>query len=373
MSDRRHDLPTLAMLVGDTERFAADHWGKVPLLRRHVELPPLVTLDQLDAWIAAGARRPAFRLVQEGETFDAGVGTRRARIGGREVDDLADPTAIASRLARGASLVAQNLELAVPSVATFVSSLSDELSHPVQANAYLSPPSAQGLGRHRDNHDVFVLQLEGIKRWDVDGLGEIEMRPGDVLYLPTATAHDARTTDRTSLHLTIGVLRVTVRQVLRRLVDRLEGADEALPVGFGRGDDLEPWLSKRLGVIAESLTVFELADHEVARARARRTADGRGAVASMARRLQIGPSSQLQLAPSATMVEVDGRGGGVELHVHGRIVEVPAAGREAIALLTTGRVVAAGDLPGLDAQSRIVLARRLVREGVVDLRGPSGG
>jgi hypothetical protein len=365
MTDRRHDLPTLAALVGDTDRFAGEHWGRVPLVRRHVDLPPLLSVDQLDTWIGSGARRPSFRLVQEGITFDSGAGTRRARVGGRDVDDLAHPAAIAALLARGATLVAQNLELGVPAVATFVQALSDDLSHPVQANAYLSPPAAHGLGRHRDNHDVFVLQLEGTKRWDVEGTGEIELRPGDVLYLPTSIAHDAHTTDRTSLHLTIGVLRVTIRQALRRLVDRLDGADEALPVGFARSGELEPWLSKRLGAIAETLTVFELADAEVARARARRSADGRGAVASMARRLHIGPASRIQFADAARIVD----GGHVaEVHVGGRVVEVPAAGRPALDLLAAGSVVAVGDLPGLDPQSRVVLARRLVREGVVELR-----
>ena len=34
-------------------------------------------------------------------------------------------------------------------------------------NAYLSPPSARGLELHFDFHDVFVLQLDGAKRWRV--------------------------------------------------------------------------------------------------------------------------------------------------------------------------------------------------------------
>ena len=57
-------------------------------------------------------------------------------------------------------------------------------SHHVQANAYLSPPNAAGLNPHRDLHDVIVVQLEGDKCWDVEGLGEVRLGEGDVLYLP---------------------------------------------------------------------------------------------------------------------------------------------------------------------------------------------
>ena len=36
------------------------------------------------------------------------------------------------------------------------------------ANLYCTPPGgAQGLSRHVDDHDVLVMQLEGIKRWRI--------------------------------------------------------------------------------------------------------------------------------------------------------------------------------------------------------------
>ena len=37
----------------------------------------------------------------------------------------------------------------------------------MQVNAYLTPQAAKGLELHFDYHDVFVVHLEGSKRWRV--------------------------------------------------------------------------------------------------------------------------------------------------------------------------------------------------------------
>ena len=115
----------------------------------------------------------------------------------------------------------------------------------MQINAYLSPSSARGLDVHFDYHDVFVVQLEGTKRWRVwaptersrdpiggkhavprptlEELGEpildLVLEPGDVLYLPRGHPHVAETTDRASAHLTVGVLAITWHRVVRRAID----------------------------------------------------------------------------------------------------------------------------------------------------------
>ena len=48
-----------------------------------------------------------------------------------------------------------------------VRSLEREFSTRFQANIYLTPGNAQGFHPHYDSHDVFVVQLQGTKRWRV--------------------------------------------------------------------------------------------------------------------------------------------------------------------------------------------------------------
>ena len=115
----------------------------------------------------------------------------------------------------------------------------------MQINAYLSPVAAKGLELHFDFHDVFVLQLDGCKRWRVweplartrqpvrtgpkepmptfGELGEpamdLTLRAGDCLYLPRGFPHAAETVDAASSHLTIGVMAPAWHQAVRHAVD----------------------------------------------------------------------------------------------------------------------------------------------------------
>lgn len=110
----------------------------------------------------------------------------------------------------------------------------------VGANAYLTPAKSQGFAPHFDDIDAFVCQVHGRKRWRVYGprpdklddlprassvdfspedIEECEvlydriLKPGDMLYLPRGTIHQAEcpedgdaegsVLDRGSLHVTI--------------------------------------------------------------------------------------------------------------------------------------------------------------------------
>jgi hypothetical protein len=46
-----------------------------------------------------------------------------------------------------------------PPIVAFSQQLVAELGHPVQANAYITPPSSRGFAPHYDVHDLFVLQV----------------------------------------------------------------------------------------------------------------------------------------------------------------------------------------------------------------------
>nr|XP_045758665.1 ribosomal oxygenase 2 isoform X2 [Mirounga angustirostris] len=83
----------------------------------------------------------------------------------------------------------------------------------VGSNVYITPAGSQGLPPHYDHVEVFILQLEGEKRWRLyhptvplareysveseDRIGrpalEFTLKPGDVLYFPRGTIHQADT------------------------------------------------------------------------------------------------------------------------------------------------------------------------------------
>ncbi|XP_048070812.1 ribosomal oxygenase 2 isoform X3 [Ursus arctos] len=83
----------------------------------------------------------------------------------------------------------------------------------VGSNVYITPAGSQGLPPHYDDVEVFILQLEGEKHWRLyhptvplareysveseDRIGrpahEFTLKPGDFLYFPRGTIHQADT------------------------------------------------------------------------------------------------------------------------------------------------------------------------------------
>lgn len=397
----RGTAQALARCVGDVEGFVADHWGRRPLLTSpntrpsddgHDLFDDVLSLEAIDELVTRGARLPTVRMVADGSPLAPSRFCSPTRLGGQTLDDVVDPVKVVARLADGATLVLQSLHRTSSTVGAFVSRLQEEISHPVQANAYLTPPDASGLAEHGDLHDVLALQLHGSKRWWVDGLGDVTMHPGDVMYVPRGVRHRAETATETSLHLTIGIIRVTYRQVIDRVLRAgPESLDDPLPIGYRhreRRDELERGLDTALDDVLDligSADLSEIAEHEQSRRLAHPPESGR--ISSLVRIDELDLDSVIHwVAPeplARAVDEVDGRlwhWDGLRCHddwsqperitvdLGDRTLTMPITALEVLRTLSNGTPVRVGDLPGLDEPSRVVLVKRLVREAacVVD-------
>ena len=405
-------MQALARCVGDVDEFLQDRFGRAPHLWRagagaHDDL---LTLADVDAQLAGGGlRRPAVRVVRDGELVDPATWTRRARTGAVRVDDLVHPGRVLSLFGEGATIALQSLHRWWDPLTRFCRTLEAELGHAVQANAYLTPPSATGFTPHHDTHDVFVLQLHGTKRWTVraplvvDPLPrhrsdheaaagqpvtlEVELHPGDCLYLPRGHIHSAATAQGASLHLTVGVLVTTVHDVLRRLVDLAADEPElrrtvrragSLTGGAAAGDPAaDPRLADAAqlkGIVAELTAWLERLDGDdadLARSLApvlggppRRAPLLHGVLVDLAELDALDDATVLARRDGVGAPEVQGPV--VELDLGDRRLELPGHLAPALELLLDGAPRPVGELDGLlDRASRAVLCRRLVREGVL--------
>ncbi|HJW60902.1 MAG TPA: cupin domain-containing protein, partial [Actinomycetota bacterium] len=326
-------------------------------------------------------RYPAFRMVKEGKQLDRRSYTRSGRVGGQAVDDLADPRRVYELFYGGATVVLQSLHRFWPPLARFGRDLELALTHPVQVNAYVTPPASQGLGVHHDDHDVFVLQVYGRKRWDVhdpdggpkDQLIVAELAPGDCLYIPQRFPHAAWTVDTASVHLTVGVVPTTWGDVLRRAVvaaveDGL--SDTPLPAGYATDPAaLTAGVADQLGEVRRRLD--KLDPGAIALAAADRFWSGRppiltGQLQQLLALEDIGEDTAVRRRPGAGC-RLRQRGDRLEVLLGDRTLHMPARLAPAMGAILAGDRLVVGDLAGLlDPPSRLVLVRRLVREGLLE-------
>jgi hypothetical protein len=208
---------------------------------------------------------------------------------------------------------------------------------------------------------------------------ETDLATGDALYLPRGFVHSAATQQGTSLHLTLGVLATTVHDVLRQVLDRA-GDDVAfrasLPPGYPFDKDaavrsVKAALSDLMGWL-ERLDPGDVADEVSERFFARRTPllDG-----------QLAEISGLDRIDDTTVVRRRARGpvaighddGRLRLTLGDRRLLLPGALEPAVRRLLDGAARPVADLADLlDPDSRRVLVRRLVREGVLRTAAGAG-
>lgn len=397
LPDHRDGAAILRRFVGDdVDGFLRTAFGRHPVLHRagadDGELP--LTFDDVDELLTARSlRSPAFRLVRDGSPLPRSTYTRSGRIGGVAVDDLPDPGRVFEHVHRGATLVLQGLHRYWPPITRLCRGLEDVLTHPVQANAYLTPPASRGLEVHHDTHDVLALQLAGTKhwvvhepaveaplpsqRWSADRYTpgplvlDTVLDAGDCLYLPRGTPHAAETTTGVSLHLTVGIRPVTWVDVLRRAFARVE--DEAalrasLPAGFADDPaELVAGVAARLEEAAawlRKLDPSELTDEVVECFRTQRQPRLEGQLGRLLHAELIDDDSVVRPRDGVARLR---RGGDdrTEIVTADRVVALPAGLTAAVDRLLAGAEVRVGTLAGLDAEGRCVLVRRLVREGIL--------
>ncbi|HKF86966.1 MAG TPA: cupin domain-containing protein, partial [Propionibacteriaceae bacterium] len=162
----------LSQLISiDSERFATHYWGTQALLSRAAELSgnfaELLNNEAIDELVSQrGLRTPFLRVAKNGSTLAEKAFTGPGGVGATIADQVSDDKLV-RLFADGSTLVLQALHRVWPPIIEFCQRLATELGHPVQANAYVTPPQNQGFSNHYDVHDVFVLQLEGSKRWQI--------------------------------------------------------------------------------------------------------------------------------------------------------------------------------------------------------------
>ncbi|GAA2756902.1 cupin domain-containing protein [Actinopolymorpha rutila] len=384
----------LAPVTG--KEFLEEHWEHTPL---HVSrqdssyFAELFTAHDVDDLLYGGGHVFTNLAAVEGS-----AGTERV-LRGVPADDRShrDGRVSLARIralqAQGGTVLLHSVHRNVPRVGALAREVESALQCPVNVNMYLTPAHAQGFSAHFDDHDVFVVQIGGRKRWRLyptvrelplrfetltrdaedhqEPSAEYELCAGDTLYLPRGTIHEAFTdSDQPSLHLTIGLEVFRWADVLARAVrdcarDHLP-LRRALPPGWVN----DPAGTRAASVVPELLRA--VADRVEAEAAVR--ALGGGFVESLPE-LPDGSlvhghdaddlrAETLLVRRADALCQVDTSDGTAVIRYPGNDLRGPASIGPALRFVaSTGCAFRPGDLPGpLTAEAKLVLARRLTRD-----------
>ena len=347
-----------------------------------------------------GLRTPFIRLARNGAVVDSSSFTGGGGVGAEIADQVRDDR-VAALFAEGTTVVLQALHRTWPAVIEFATELGAELGHPVQANAYVTPPSSRGFSAHYDVHDVFVLQLAGRKHWTMhapvhpdplrdqpwndhaaavaararDDAPAIDtvLEPGDAMYLPRGWLHAATALGEVSAHLTVGI-HVVTRFALVEALTALVAADPrlraSLPLGIDVADPAAARAAPRRGPRGA---------RRRPRPRPGRRRGPAGARAGVVRRAaRTGrPVAVATFAEGLAAGDTVRLRPGLRFRLHRRRrpcragaarPDDHAAGRHRAGAAGGARTrirPPSGGLPGLDEADQLVLVRRLLREGVV--------
>lgn len=371
----------LGLLSGDAVTFVREVWGSRLLVHEADpdELAAIFGINDADHLVTTTAlRTPQVRLAKDGAVVDPAEYTRRATIAGQPMTGLVDTRRALALFDGGATIVFQGLQRYWEPLRQLVRGLERELGHPCQANAYLTPPGSQGFALHSDTHDVFTFQTYGTKEWelhDADGVHRVLMKPGTSMYLPTGTPHMARTGEGSaSLHVTIGINQVVWADVLKDLVNRAIDADphqqDRLPAApFADPDGLAVALSGRLRDLSALLSGMDAAA-EADRLEVSFNTGRQPVLAGGLRDLldvrELGPGTSLRRRPGSSCT-VRQRDGSLELLLGDRRLTLPGAVHAAVCFVVDAEELRPSELPGIDQAGALVLCRRLVREGFLEV------
>ena len=195
----------------------------------------------------------------------------------------------------GSSVVIQGLE-SHPELALTVLKLAEIYNCEVSVNAYISPIGTQGFPRHWDTHDVIVAQISGKKTWLLDEgpiynvledeiyhelnpqfkntlhnkkLTTYDFNQGTLAYIPRGTLHEVFTTDSASVHLTVGLRKISIfdrtlasRSNLSWLVPKGSVLRKSVIFNDERADDIFPVVDELLTMYYQSSDMYELSQNK---------------------------------------------------------------------------------------------------------------
>jgi Cupin superfamily protein len=204
-------------------------------------------------------------------------------------------SALHDLLTQGVSIVVDAVHRSIPQISQLAAAVEREMGIRTQINAYLSFSKGGVFKPHWDILDILAVQVHGRKHWrfwkavvphpveyadsvSIDASAvpdqEIELAPGDVLFIPRGEPHAAAVSAGYSVHLTIGLRSETGINFLS-YIQKKAAEDPLLRMNLPRqhSDAHEAALKRRLQELIDAASMAQfLREGDLSRSPAVQTA-----------------------------------------------------------------------------------------------------
>ena len=394
----RDDLATsFAELIAPTSTadFFAHYWETTFLHVRHGpgRFAGYFSRRDIDPWMRSTRNGVVFALLPEndGVRFDI-----------RPAQDLA-PGAVLGNFRRGYAQILKRLA-DWPPLQGLVQHLAGAFHAAVQINAFLTPAGARTHPTYTANDDILVLQVEGEAVWqlrelrvlqldlahkshlefpaewqhrtEAPVLAEVRLRPGDLLFIPRGMPHFVTPPDHPSLHLSVYITPLFWTDFLKAAAEyaavHSQELRRALPPGFVGSEEIR---DRMRSTFQQVMAVFQEIsfDGVLAAVERNRVAlqgfprDGQLATLAGGEELTVGSEVERRpdvLCTVSEVLDAEGSPRSTLFFGDGRLGGPPHL-RRALEFLRDHDRFRISEIPGLDAKGQLVLARRLIAEGLL--------
>lgn len=394
MARKAHDTVNYSFedFVGDREVFLLHYFDRRPLVRVDAltksinAFPGIAELDDLLS--LKSVPTGYLRVAKNGKGLPIQAYTRTVMTD-TGLAQVTDAQKVYELFTSGGTVTWNYLDHLMPSVQRLARLFAEALHRRTEVALFMTPAGHNGFAPHHDSIDVFVVQIEGTKRWKVwdraptgrgkeasyafDDLGEpaleLTLSPGDMLYLPHGTPHAAAADGQISVHVSVGVEPQRWQHLLVKMVEELvqDGDFDDSPV---LDQDVRAVLADRLRLLAEQVLAADL-DADPARLLAGGSGP-RGAGPAPGREFERlsqvdGLTSVAVLGRTGLPVEfAPGPAGKTLVLVDNQQLALATPLADALRDLPTGGRISAEDLyPGVPPARSLRAAQGLVRLGLL--------
>ncbi|TMP89013.1 hypothetical protein CWC05_01265 [Pseudoalteromonas ruthenica] len=306
-------------------------------------------------------------------------------------NDTVDTNKALDAFQNGSTLIFEHLDLQHKPIGQMLYCLEAETMLGLRSNVYLTPKNSSGFSTHWDSHDVFILQIEGEKLWNIydapielpntdqtkhqrktlqqvspNKIQEITLQPGDIFYMPRGFVHEPATNTTASLHVTIGIRQHTVEHMLTKSLEDICCNNAELRKVLQLEQELDQQHIKSILIDEINSYDFNKSKQSLFRRYIKSRVPKRGVELFRTSAEDITLSTRLRIV-QPSVYQLFTRRNDIQLCFDGKSIRLPTVLKKTLEQVFQIQSFVPEELESLDDNSKLVLVRKLYSEGFLEI------